>query len=112
MLSRTLLLLVHDAARAENGSETLRLLRHERFNLLRLLDLKMPVMDGLALRELRAAEPAMRNVPVVVTSSFEGVAEVARCIELGADDFLPKPVDPVLLRARVRARLPGHPATC
>ena len=61
----------------------------------------MPEMDGFAVLEHLAAEPALRDLPVIVSSSIEGVPQVARCIELGADDFLHKPVNPLLLKARV-----------
>lgn len=104
MLSRMLELLGHDVASADNGLTALEKLRTERFDLL-LLDLKMPEMDGFDLLERRAIEPSMQNVPVIVTSSLEGVTHVARCIELGADDFLHKPVNPVLLKARVDSSL-------
>ena len=104
MLSRMLELLGHDVSSADNGRTALDKLRTERFDLL-LLDLKMPEMDGFDLLERRAIEPSMQNVPVIVTSSLEGVTHVARCIELGADDFLHKPVNPVLLKARVDSSL-------
>ncbi|MEO8754921.1 MAG: adenylate/guanylate cyclase domain-containing response regulator, partial [Casimicrobiaceae bacterium] len=104
MLSRALQLLGHEVVTADNGRTALEKLRGERFDLL-LLDLKMPEMDGFDLLELRAEEPSMHDVPVIVTSAVEGVADVARCIELGADDFLRKPVNSVLLRARVDSSL-------
>jgi adenylate cyclase len=104
MLSRMLELLGHDVAGADNGRTALDKLRTERFDLL-LLDLKMPEMDGFDLMERRAIEPSMQNVPVIVTSALEGVTHVARCIQLGADDFLHKPVNPVLLKARVDSSL-------
>ena len=47
----------------------------------------------------------LRDVPVIVTSSLEGIDHVVRCIELGAEDYLPKPVNPVLLKARIGASL-------
>jgi DNA-binding response OmpR family regulator len=104
LLARTLELLGHEVAHAANGRSALQMLRDARFDLL-LLDLKMPEMDGFDLLELRSGEPTLQDVPVIVTSSLEGVADVARCIELGADDFLHKPVNPVLLRARVDSSL-------
>jgi len=88
----------------EDGQAALTRLRAEHFDLL-LLDLEMPQLSGFDLLALRAAEPALRAVPVIVTSSIEGAAQVARCIELGADDFLHKPVNPVLLQARVASSL-------
>lgn len=104
MLSRALQLLGHEVVTTDNGRTALERLRSERFDLL-LLDLEMPEMDGFDLLELRAQEPSMHDVPVIVTSGVEGVAEVARCIELGADDFLHKPIDHLLLRARVDSSL-------
>jgi class 3 adenylate cyclase len=80
------------------------MLRSERFELL-LLDLEMPEVDGFAVLEQLAADAELRDLPVIVTSSLEGVAHVARCIELGADDYLHKPVNPVLLKARVGSSL-------
>jgi CheY-like chemotaxis protein len=104
LLCRSLELMGHDVASVDNGRSALEKLRAERYDLL-LLDLEMPELDGFGLLEQRAADPALRDVPVIVTSSLEGVAAVARCIELGADDYLHKPVNPVLLRARVGATL-------
>ena len=104
LLCRTLELLGHHVVTVENGRLALERLRTERFDLL-LLDLEMPELDGFGLLEQRSADTALRQVPVIVTSSLEGVAQIARCIELGADDYLHKPVDPTLLRARVEASL-------
>jgi DNA-binding response OmpR family regulator len=104
LLCRSLELMGHEVAGVDNGRAALERLRGERFDLL-LLDLEMPEMDGFGLLERRAADAALREVPVIVTSSLEGAAPVARCIELGADDFLHKPVNPVLLKARVGSSL-------
>ena len=65
----------------------------------------MPEMTGFQVLEQMAADLQLRDLPVIVTSSLEGVAHVARCIELGADDYLPKPVNPVLLKARINSSL-------
>ena len=70
-----------------------------------LLDIEMPELDGFGVLALLAADPALREVPVIVTSSLEGLAHVVRCIELGADDYLHKPVNPVLLKARIDSSL-------
>jgi DNA-binding response OmpR family regulator len=104
LLCRSLVLMGHEVASADNGRTALDRLRAERFDLL-LLDLEMPEMDGFGLLEQRAADPGLRELPVIVTSSLEGVGQVARCIELGADDYLHKPVNPLLLKARVDASL-------
>ncbi len=104
LLGRTLELQGHRVATADNGRTALEMLRREPFDLL-LLDLEMPEIDGFALLETLAADAELRDLPVIVTSSLEGVAHVARCIELGADDYLHKPVNPVLLKARVGSSL-------
>ncbi len=104
LLSRNLELLGHAVATAENGRIALDMLGRERFDLL-LLDMEMPEMDGFAVLAAMKQDPALREVPVIVTSSLEGIAHVVRCIELGAEDYLNKPVNPVLLRARIGASL-------
>ena len=104
LLSRSLELLGHRVASAENGRIALDMLRRESFDLL-LLDMEMPEMTGFEVLEHLVADKQLRDLPVIVTSSLEGVAHVVRCIELGADDYLPKPVNPVLLRARINSSL-------
>lgn len=104
LLGRTLEVQGHRVSSADNGRRALDMLRAEAFDLL-LLDLEMPELDGFALLEIIAADHTLREVPVIVTSSLEGVTHVARCIELGADDYLHKPVNPVLLKARVGSSL-------
>ncbi|MBN8490925.1 MAG: adenylate/guanylate cyclase domain-containing response regulator [Burkholderiales bacterium] len=104
LLGRSLEQLGHKVAMAENGRIALEMLRRESFDLL-LLDMEMPEMSGFQVLEQMVADLQLRDLPVIVTSSLEGVAHVARCIELGADDYLPKPVNPVLLKARVGSSL-------
>jgi DNA-binding response OmpR family regulator len=104
LLCRSLELLGHCVKGVENGREALATLRAEHVDLL-LLDLAMPELDGFALLQARADDARLREVAVIVTSALDGVAPVARCIELGADDFLHKPVDPWLLKARVASSL-------
>ncbi|MEO8524837.1 MAG: response regulator [Caldimonas sp.] len=104
LLCRSLELMGHEVESAENGRTALEKLRGGRYDML-LLDLEMPEMDGFAVLEQRAADAALHELPVIVTSSLEGAAQVARCIELGADDYLHKPVNPVLLKARVDSSL-------
>jgi len=69
------------------------------------MDIEMPEMDGFALLEQLKADAELREIPVIVTSGLEGVANVVRCIELGAEDYLQKPVNAVLLKARIGACL-------
>ncbi|MEO6409175.1 MAG: adenylate/guanylate cyclase domain-containing protein [Burkholderiaceae bacterium] len=104
LLGRSLTLQGHSVALAENGRIALHMLRDEPFELL-LLDIEMPEMDGFAVLEQLKADYALRDLPVIVTSSLEGMANIVRCIELGAEDYLSKPVNPVLLRARIGASL-------
>jgi adenylate cyclase len=104
LLARSLQLLGHQVESVDNGRLALERLRREPFDLL-LLDLEMPDLDGFALLARLRDDPVLSELPVVVTSSVEGVAAVARCIELGAEDFLHKPVNPVLLKARVGSLL-------
>ena len=104
LLARTLELQGHDVALAENGRVALDKLRGAPFDLL-LLDIEMPEMDGLQVLERLKADTQLRDLPVIVTSAREGVDSVVRCIELGAEDYLHKPVNPVLLKARVGACL-------
>jgi adenylate cyclase len=104
LLTRTLEQQGHRAATAENGRVALEMLRREAFDLV-LLDMEMPEMDGFQVLEQMKADLQLRDVPVIVTSSLEGIDSVVRCIELGAEDYLPKPVNPVLLKARIGASL-------
>ena len=87
----------HRVAAAENGRVALETLRREPFDLA-LLDIEMPEMDGFQVLEQIRGDLALRDVPVIVTSSLEGLDNVVRCIELGAEDYLTKPVNPVLLQ--------------
>ena len=104
LMTRSLELQGHRVDSAENGRIALDLLRRDSFDLL-LLDMEMPEMDGFQVLEQLGREPTLRDLPVIVTSSLEGVANIARCIELGAEDYLHKPVNPVLLKARIGASL-------
>ena len=104
LLARSIEMHGHRVATAENGRVALEMLRSESFDLL-LLDIEMPEMDGFQVLEQLHAEPRLRDLPVIVTSSLEGTAHVVRCIEFGAEDYLTKPVNPVLLKARIDSSL-------
>jgi adenylate cyclase len=104
LLIRTLELQGHRGVGAENGRVALELLEREPFDLV-LLDIAMPEMDGFQVLERLLANSRLRDLPVIVTSAVEGMDSVVRCIELGADDYLRKPVNPVLLKARVNSSL-------
>ncbi|TMH67264.1 MAG: adenylate/guanylate cyclase domain-containing response regulator [Betaproteobacteria bacterium] len=104
LLARNLELQGHHVATAENGRVALEMLRAEAFDLL-LLDIEMPEMNGFQVLEKLVNDLQLRDLPVIVTSSLEGLDNVVRCIELGAEDYLTKPVNPVLLKARIGAGL-------
>ena len=104
LLQRSLQLQGHTVSLAENGRIALEMLAREPFDLL-LLDIAMPEMDGFEVLERLAKDLRLRDLPVIVTSAVEGMDSVVRCIECGAEDYLPKPVNPVLLKARIGASL-------
>jgi len=104
LLSRSVELLGHRVMLVENGRIALEKLQSEPFDLL-LLDIEMPEVDGFAVLEQLKADPQLREMPVIVTSSVEGLDNVVRCINLGAEDYLHKPVNQVLLKARIGASL-------
>jgi adenylate cyclase len=104
LLARNVELQGHRSSSAENGRIALEMLRRESFDLL-LLDIEMPEMDGFEVLEQLKADAKLRDVPVLVTSSLEGLTNIVRCIELGAEDYLSKPINPVLLKARIGASL-------
>jgi CheY-like chemotaxis protein len=104
MLGRRLERLGYRVGYAENGQQALDYLAAEAVDLV-LLDIMMPVMDGYeALRRLKA-DARLRELPVIVISALDELASVVRCIEMGAEDYLTKPFDPVLLQARIGACL-------
>ena len=95
-----------EAMEAENGAEALELLRAtpSAFDLV-LLDVLMPELDGYATLEAMKADDGLRHVPVLVVSGVEELDSVVRCIELGATDYLTKPINPRILEARIGASL-------
>jgi len=104
MLARRLERLGHQTILAKNGREALNKLRAEPFDLM-LLDIQMPEMNGYEVLEVLKADATLSQIPVIVLSASDEIERVARCIEMGAEDYLPKPFDAVLLRARISACL-------
>lgn len=94
----------HTVGEAENGMQALEKLRDEKFDLV-LLDILMPEMDGYQVLERIKENILLRDVPVIVISAMDDLESVVKGIELGAEDYLPKTFDPVLLRARIGACL-------
>jgi class 3 adenylate cyclase len=104
LLGRSLENLGHTVTFAETGRAALELLRQHSIDLV-LLDIEMPDLNGYQVLEALAGDPHYRDLPVVMLSSVEQIDSVARCIELGAEDYLFKPVNSVLLTARINASL-------
>ncbi len=104
LLSRYLAKLGYQATLVANGRQALERLQSEPYDLV-LLDVEMPEMDGYQVLEQLKADPRLRDIPVIMISAVEELESVVRCIELGAQDYLPKPFNPVLLRARLSACL-------
>jgi adenylate cyclase len=94
----------HTVVFAEHGAEALRLLRQRQFDVM-LLDVLMPELDGYRVLEELQRDPHLRDIPVIVTSALDELDSVVRCLEMGAEDYLTKPVNPVLLNARINGSL-------
>ena len=104
LLGRSLEQQGHSVEFAENGRRALDLLGESRFDLM-LLDVEMPEVDGYEVLAEMKGDPRLREVPVIMTSALDELDSVVRCIEMGAEDYLTKPVNPVLLQARVGSSL-------
>jgi adenylate cyclase len=104
LLSRRLQQEGHRFATAEHGRRALEMLRAESFDVV-LLDVVMPEIDGFEVLAQMQADSQLRHIPVIMISALEDVESVVRGIELGAQDYLPKPFNPVLLRARINGCL-------
>jgi CheY-like chemotaxis protein/tRNA A-37 threonylcarbamoyl transferase component Bud32 len=94
----------HAVETAENGRRALELVAQRPFDLV-LLDVLMPELDGYAVLDALKGSPATRDIPVIMISALDELEGIVRCIERGAEDYLHKPFDPVLLRARINASL-------
>jgi class 3 adenylate cyclase len=104
ILYHHLMLEGHTVATAANGKEALELMETDSFDLI-LLDIMMPIMNGYEVLEHLKANQNQNRIPVVVISARDDMNSVVRCIELGAEDYLTKPFNTVLLRARINASL-------
>jgi CheY-like chemotaxis protein len=94
----------YTTAAAENGRKALEMVQTQKFDLL-LLDIMMPELNGYEVLRHLKADSHLRDIPVIMISALDDMDSIVRCIELGAEDYLPKPFDPVLLRARIGASL-------
>ncbi|HEY8377754.1 MAG TPA: adenylate/guanylate cyclase domain-containing protein [Nannocystis sp.] len=104
MLQRRLEREGHTVALADNGRRCLEMLRSQDFDLV-LLDVMMPEMDGYQVLEQLHLDDKLRGLPVIMISALDEIDTAVKAIELGAEDYLPKPFNPVLLRARIGACL-------
>lgn len=104
MLARRLEREGHAVQLADNGKRALHMLRSQDFDLV-LLDVMMPEMDGYQVLEQLHADDKFRGLPVIMISALDEIDTVVKSIELGAEDYLAKPFDPVILRARIGACL-------
>jgi class 3 adenylate cyclase len=104
MLSRRLERQGHRVILAENGRAALDTLKSKKVDVV-LLDILMPEMDGVQTLERLKSHEQMRHTPVIMLSALDELDSVVRCIEMGAEDYLPKPFNPVLLKARLNACL-------
>ena len=103
-LSRSLEQQGYTVALAEDGQQALHMLVSTPFDLV-LLDILMPEMDGFEVLEHMKQDDLLRDIPVIMISAMDEFEGVIRCIELGAEDYLTKPFDPIMLKARIGASL-------
>src|SRR5437016_6933440 len=106
MLVRTLSSAGYDCYESDNGAETLKLVHGEQPSLL-LLDFDMPGLDGAeVLKRMRAdRDPAVAQIPAIMLTGHGGEESEVLCLEAGADDFVTKPINTAVLRARIETQL-------
>lgn len=104
MLSRRLERQGYKSMVAEDGVHALELLPQHPFDLV-LLDIMMPRMNGYEVLESAKNDPALRHIPIIMISAVDDLDSVVKCVEMGADDYLFKPFNPILLKARISASL-------
>lgn len=94
----------HTVTLAENGRQALDLIESNSFDLV-LLDILMPQMDGYQVLAQMKQDGTLRHLPVIVISALDELESTVKCIEMGAEDYLLKPFNPILLKARIGASL-------
>jgi adenylate cyclase len=104
LLSRRLSRSGHDVDTVENGILALQTAAKSKYDLI-LLDLMMPEMNGLEVLTRLKADPSVKHIPVMMISALDEIDSIVTCIEAGAEDYISKPFDPVLLSARIEASL-------
>jgi DNA-binding response OmpR family regulator len=104
MLSRRLKRQNYEVLMAEDGEKALEMIAAHPFDLV-LLDIMMPRVSGYEVLERVKKDERTRSLPVIMISAVDDLESVVKCIEMGAEDYLFKPFNPVLLKARVSASL-------
>ena len=104
LLSRRLGRSGHIVDTADGGKSALEAATTTKYDLI-MLDLMMPDMNGLEVLTRLKADPAVQHIPIMMISALDEIDSIVRCIEAGAEDYIPKPFDPVLLSARIEASL-------
>jgi signal transduction histidine kinase/DNA-binding response OmpR family regulator len=104
VLARRIMRYGHEVETAENGRQALRMIRERDYDLI-LLDIMMPEMNGYQVLERLKDDPITRALPVIVISALDDIDSIVKCIQMGAEDYLPKPFNPLLLKARITASL-------
>jgi class 3 adenylate cyclase len=94
----------HNILEAADGLEAIELVETKPVDLM-LLDMEMPELDGLGVLEQLKADDTYKALPIIVISGADQFEKTIKCIEMGAEDYLPKPFDPILLRARIFSSL-------
>lgn len=94
----------HTVTVAEDGRQALKIVQTRSFDLI-ILDIMMPRMNGYEVLQFLKGDPGLRHIPVIMVSAVDDIDSIVRCIELGAEDYLFKPFNPVLLKARIDAIL-------
>ena len=104
MLARNMEQMGCKAMAAENGWQAIEMMRSQPFDLL-LLDIMMPEIDGYEVLATLRKDPVLRRIPVIMISAMDDSKNVVRCIEMGAKDYMLKPINSALLKTKVKALL-------
>lgn len=107
MLGRRLQRQGYRVTMAVDGRQALEFIKQEPFDLV-LLDIMLPVMNGYEVLEHLKADQSLSHIPVIITTALDESDGKAKCMELGAEDYLTKPFNPVILKSRISDCLERH----